>query len=104
MPDSNVDIETATRGVMGIYSNIIKRARAQHKLIDNFRDRWKREYLTALREHYLVTGNNNQNISIGDVVQINDDGPRSQWNLAVIQELITGNDGKIRAAVVKTKN
>jgi hypothetical protein len=104
LPDSDVTMETATCGTMGNVASITKRAYTQQKLINNFRNRWKQEYLTALREHHRVTGNNNQMITVGDVVQVHDDGPRSQWKLAVIQELIPGNDGKIRAAAIKTKN
>ena len=36
-------------------------------------------------------------------MQIHDEGPRSRWSLAVVEELITGNDGSVRAAKMKTK-
>lgn len=48
----------------------------------------KQKYLAALSEDHCVIGNNSQIIAVGDVVQVHDDGPRSQWRLAVIQELI----------------
>jgi hypothetical protein len=51
-----------------------------------------------------MTGNNIQTISAGDVVQIHDENPRSQWKLAVVEELITGRDGFTRAAKIRTKN
>ena len=35
-------------------------------------------------------------------MQIHDDGPRLSWRLAVIEELITANDGLVRAAIVRT--
>ena len=41
---------------------------------------------------------------MGDVVQIHDEGPWIRWNLAVVAELITGRDGSVRAAKVKTKH
>jgi len=84
-------------------STLTRRARRQKEIIDNFRERWRCEYLTALREHHQTTGHNRQTIRVGDVVQIYDDRPRSTWKLAVIQELITGNDGLVRAARLKTQ-
>ena len=39
--------------------------------------RWKREYLTALKETHKVTGNNEQ--------RVKDDTPRIKWKLAVIE-------------------
>ena len=41
---------------------------------------------------------------MGDVIQVHDEGPRIRWNLAVVEELITGRDGSVRAAKVKTKH
>ena len=35
-------------------------------------------------------------------MQIHDDGPRLSWRLAVIEELLTGNDGLVRAANIRT--
>ncbi|XP_052820064.1 uncharacterized protein LOC128245883 [Mya arenaria] len=72
--------------------------------IDNFRVRWKTEYLTALREHHRVSGKNQQTINVGDVVQGYNETPRSSWKLAVVEETITGNDGLVRAARIWTQN
>ena len=41
-------------------------------------------------------------MKVGDVVQIHDEGSRLGWLLAVIEELITGEDGLIRAASIRT--
>ena len=43
-----------------------------------------------------------QTIKVGDVVLIHDDSPRARWKMAVIENLIKGNDGNIRAAEVRT--
>jgi hypothetical protein len=83
---------------------ITRRAGVQKLLIDRFREKWRHEYLTALREHHQTTGTNIQTILAGDVVQIHDEKPRSQWKLAVVEELITGRDGLTRAAKIRTKN
>ena len=48
------------------------------------------------------TGRNLQTISIGDVVQIHDDGPRIGWKLAVVEDVVRGNDGLVRAAKLRT--
>ena len=40
----------------------------------------------------------------GDVVIIHDDVPRVRWRLAVIEDLICGGDGLVRAAIVRTAN
>jgi len=85
-------------------NDVTRQARQQTKLIQHFRDRWRHEYLTSLREHHQTTGDNEQTINVGDVVQIHDESPRSQWKLAVVQELIYGNDGYTRAAKIRTSS
>ncbi|KAH3831107.1 hypothetical protein DPMN_104369 [Dreissena polymorpha] len=30
--------------------------------------------------------------------------PRTQWRLAIVEELVRGNDGLVRSAKVQTKN
>jgi hypothetical protein len=41
-------------------------------------------------------------VKVGDIVLLHDDSlSRSFWKLARVQELITGQDGKTRGAVVK---
>ena len=74
----------------------------QGMLLQHFQSRWKKEYLTALWELHRTTGTNEQIVNIGDVVQIHDDTPRSQWKLGVIEELTRGNDGYIRSVTVRT--
>ena len=74
----------------------------QGMLLQHFKSRWKKEYLTMLRERHSTTGTNEQTVHIGDVVQIHDDTPRSQWKLAVIEELARGEDGHIRSVTVRT--
>jgi len=32
-------------------------------------------------------------VKVGDIIQVYDDGARHNWHLAVIEELIVGNDG-----------
>ena len=83
-------------------SQMRKNAKRLSLLLNHFQTRWKHEYLTSLREFHRSQGNNNQTVKVGDVVQIHDEGPRLSWRLAIIEELITGNDGLVRAANIRT--
>ena len=50
----------------------------------------------------IPLGNNQQKIKTGDIVLIHDERPRIDWRLAVIEDLIPGGDGLIRAASIRT--
>lgn len=72
-------------------------------------NRWTREYVRGLREQPRLSRArktpNQPSIAIGEVVIINDDQkPRNVWKLAVVNQLITGRDGTVRAAKLKTGN
>ena len=67
-----------------------------------FKSRWRHKYLTSLREYHRISGQNIQTIRPGDVVLIHDDTPRITWKLAVIEELLKGKDGLVRAANIRT--
>ena len=86
------------------YSSNQMRAKVdrQGMLLQHFQSRWKKEYLTALWEFHRTAGANEQTVNIGDVVQIHDDTPRSQWKLGIIEGLNRGNDGYIRSVTVCT--
>ena len=74
-------------------------------LIQHFTSRWKREYLTSLREFSKLSKQNNQLIRTGDIVIVHDDNkPRLQWKLAIVEDLIKGKDGEVRAAHIRTSN
>ena len=68
----------------------------------NFRNRWKLEYLTSPREYHRNTGNNRQEIKVGEVVQIHDDTYRNQWELGIIDKPLTGEDNRVRYVQLKT--
>ena len=69
----------------------------QGLLLQHFQSRWRKEYLTSLREVHWTTGTTEQAVKICDVVQIHDDTPRTQWKLGVIEELEKGNDEYVRS-------
>ena len=74
------------------------------RLLQHFQTRWKREYLTSLREFHKAPGTNMQHVKFRDVVLIHNDGPRLHWRLGVMDSLIQGNDGLVHAVNVKTNN
>ena len=45
------------------------------QLIQRFGSRWRKAYLTALREFYKINGANKQSIKKGDIVGVHDDTP-----------------------------
>ena len=80
-----------------------KRYNAQSQCIQHFWSRWRKEYLTSLREYQRNSGHNEQNIQEGEIVQIHDENPRILWKLAKIEKLVPGNDGLVRSVVLRTK-
>ena len=79
------------------------RQRLRHKLkvLDDFRRRWKKEYLLDLRDvRKAKQVGSNEEVAIGDVVIVEDDGPRLMWKLGRITSLIKSKDGNNRAAKV----
>ena len=64
----------------------------------------EKEYLTSLREFHKASGINIQNVKAGDVVLIHNDGHRLHWRLGIVDSLIQGNDGLVRAVNVRTNN
>ena len=79
-------------------SNLRQQATAQAHFLDSFWKRWRHEYLTSLREFHKTTGINEQSIKKGNVVLVHNEGPSSTWKLAVVEDLIKGEDGLVRAA------
>lgn len=88
-------------------SVLLKRADTLRKVIGDFQERWKREYLTALRERYQTTHGrtcNLQTIKAGDVVQIHEDKPRALWRLAIVEEVVHGRDDLVWSAKLRIKD
>jgi putative ribosome biogenesis GTPase RsgA len=70
----------------------------------NLWNRWRREYLTALREkHNLTHQTTKLKVLVGDVVIVkSDDKNRGNWPLGIVQQVFPGKDGVIRAVKLKT--
>ena len=103
LPHPMVEDDELTDPNYGTESELRKRANTQALILKHFWKRWKLEYLTSLREFHKTTGNNVQKVQVGDVVLVHDDIPRIRWELAVIEDVIKGSDGLIRAANIRTK-
>ena len=77
-----------------------------NRTLDSFWKRWRKEYLLELRKahrHYHSSGT--PQIAVGDVVVVYAEGqPRSHWKLGVIEQLMVGADGEVRAASVRVSN
>jgi len=102
LPHYSVNQDDISDPDFGDASDLRRRARAQAAVVRHFWTRWKREYLTALRETHKITGTNEQRIKVGDVVLIHDETPRIKWRLAVIESLNKGADGLVRSADIRT--
>ena len=65
---------------------------------DELWNRWRREYLTALRErHNMIHGSKGLQVSAGDVVIVQtEEKNRRCWPLAVVTEVFPGQDGRKR--------
>ena len=69
----------------------------------HFWNRWRKEYLTSLREfHRTKVRKGLETIRVGDVVKVFDEGKkRAEWKTAVVTRLIKGKDGVVRGADVR---
>ena len=77
-----------------------------NSLLTHYENRWKKEYLTELREFQR---NNNRipdkQVRVGDVVLISDENlPRTRWRLGKVEELRTSSDGFVRGCKLRVHN
>ena len=80
------------------------RAKYLNKCRDNLWKRWKTEYIRSLRErHNMKAKDKDQQIKIGQVVMIHgEEKNRGVWKIGVVEQLIQGRDGIVRAARLRT--
>ena len=81
-----------------------KRARHLERLLEHFRGRSKKKYLTGIREHQrLKTKIRVRDILSGDIVNIHHvKSPRLQWRLGKVTKLFPGRNRIIRSAELAT--
>lgn len=90
--------------IVSTYESLTRRSRHQKRLLYQFTEAWRRDYLVSLREAHAASTrrSGDAEIMVGDVVLLqNDKTKRVLWKLAIVKELLTGVDGKVRAAVVQ---
>ena len=81
-----------------------KRAKYLHKCKDAVWSNWTKEYLRGLRQRHRLKHKGDSNHPVkGNVVIIkSDEKNRAKWKLGVVEDLITGRDGVVRGAKLRT--
>ena len=89
--------------VISTNKSLTRKLRHHRKLLENYARQWRTEYLQSLRENSHASLNQQAKIAVGDIVVVqNDKTKRNFWKLAKVEELLPGEDGVVRAAVIKT--
>ena len=84
--------------------NFLRRWYLCQSLIRHFWERWRNEYLVALRT-YSKWRNSTANLQAGDVVVVKEVNlVTSQWPIARIVETNAGRDRLVRVVTLKTKD
>ena len=97
------DVHSLPPGLFDKHDSITRRwwRQAQY-LADVFWRRWINEYLPALQRRSKWT-KPTPNLKLNDLVLIADDNtPRGDWPLGLVQSVNTSNDGLVRSAVIRT--
>ena len=76
-----------------------------NNLITHYEKRWKKEYLTALREYQRNYDRIPAKQIKINVVLIEEEGmPRCQWRMGKVYELLTSKDGHVRGCKLRVHN
>ena len=81
----------------------LARLRYLAKLKEHFWSRWRKEYLTDLREyHKLDHAEPDRVIQLGEPVLVYEEKvSRCNWKMGVVEKLVVGKDGRVRGAKIK---
>ena len=86
-------------------SNLSKRMKYLHNLLESYWNQWTKEYLNELREHHATGNNVNSIMKLGDIIFIhNYNAKRNVWKLSKAVRLFTSKDRNAGAATVKIHN
>ena len=86
-------------------TRIRRDAQIQSVLLEHFANRWRHKYLTSLQKFYHPSNKGgSEQIKVGDVMLVHDDCPRMNWKMAIVEGLVTGNDGRVRSATIRTRS
>ena len=102
---SNLILNSRHFEVVSTYHSLTNKLKHHRHLLNQFINQWRRDYLLNLREsHNLQVGKRegrHNSVRIGDVVVLKSDtSKRIFWKLAIVKEVLKGNDDHVRAAVV----
>ncbi|GBN92592.1 hypothetical protein AVEN_106846-1 [Araneus ventricosus] len=82
-------------------SKLLKRQRFLQELREQFRCRFRKEYLAQLVQRH---GQKDCELKVGDIVLVGSDNlKRINWPIALVDELCTGRDGRARDVKIKTR-
>ena len=85
-------------------SNLSRRMKYLHNLLESYWNQWTKEYLNELIEHH-TTGKMLIQLLLGDIVFIhNHNAKRNVWKLGKVVRLFTSKDQNALAATVKIHN
>ena len=85
------------------HENLSNRQLYCQSILNDFWKRWRREYLTSLRERMTLCKNSNNLIKPGQIVLIHDDCPRVSWKMGKISELLPSDDNVVRSVSLITQ-
>ena len=79
----------------------------RESILQSFRQRWKKEYLTQLQEYHIATlaAQGEEVIpQVGEIVIMMESSSRPTWKLARVTQLHPSRDGKIRSVEIRKSN
>ena len=83
------------------------RNKYRERIVDNFKLKWGKLYLSELQDHHIVTSKKRKlDIvpQIGEIVIIKDLTPRTNWKLGKVTNLYKSRDGNIRSVEIMKPN
>jgi hypothetical protein len=92
--------------ISSTHQSLTRRQKYHKRLLNEFTNQWRKEYLQSLRESSRASkGPVDNMIDVGDMVVLkNDKSARVLWKLAKVEELIRSRDNVVRAAKVRVVN
>lgn len=88
--------------IMSTNKSLTRRAKYQSRVLKNFTDQWRKEYLLSIRESSRVQNNKSNVINVGDIVILkNENTSRMYWKLARVENLLRSKDKIVRSAEVR---
>ena len=92
-----INLDNISKSISFNNEDLNKGSQHIHNLLEHFRNRWRTEYLTKLRENQNCKVKDYEcKIKKGDIVTIHDDKKsRALWSVAKVQKVLLSNDNKV---------